>query len=124
MSSILQLVATRPVRKFAAGEVVMQQGDRTGRMLVLIDGEVEILRDNVQVAKAATPGGVFGEMSVLMDCPHTATVRALRPSSFAVIDKPLEFLLATPAASLHVATLLAQRLDSLSQFVSIVKRQY
>ncbi|OHE78694.1 MAG: hypothetical protein A3G75_09405 [Verrucomicrobia bacterium RIFCSPLOWO2_12_FULL_64_8] len=124
MSSILQLVATRPVRKFAAGEVVMQQGDRTGRMLVLIDGEVEILRDNVQVAKAATPGGVFGEMSVLMDCPHTATVRALRPSSFAVIENPLEFLLATPEASLHVATLLAQRLDSLSQFVSIVKRQY
>jgi CRP-like cAMP-binding protein len=44
-----------------------------GELLVLVSGEVEVLRDGVRVAKAAEPGVVFGEMSALLGGPATAT---------------------------------------------------
>ena len=63
---MLQLIAGHKVQDFAPGDVVMEQGSASGSLLVLIKGEVEILRDNVRVAKASAPGAVFGEMSVLL----------------------------------------------------------
>lgn len=121
---ILELSAGLPVRIFDAGAVVLDQGAACGEMLVLLEGEVEVLRDGVRVAKAAEPGAVFGEMSVLLDTPYTATVRALKPSRFAVVVNPKEFLAASPEASLHVARLLAKRIDALNSYLIDVKRQY
>jgi CRP/FNR family transcriptional regulator, cyclic AMP receptor protein len=102
----------------------MKQGSPSGRLLVLIQGKVEILRDNVRVAKASAPGAVFGEMSALLDCAHTASVRALIPSSFVIIENPRQFLGSSADASLHVAKLLAGRLDSLTKYPVDVKEQY
>ena len=102
----------------------MAQDSATGPLLVLVEGEVEILRDNVRVAKTAQAGAVFGEMSVLLGCAHTATVRALRPSRFAIIEEPRQFLTSSAAASFHVASLLAKRLDALNKYLVDVKRQY
>jgi CRP-like cAMP-binding protein len=93
-------------------------------MLVLVQGSVEILRDEVRVAKSSEPGVVFGEMSVLLNVPHTATVRALGPCSFAVIEKPREFLEGSARASVFLAELLALRLDALNKYLVDVKRQY
>jgi CRP/FNR family cyclic AMP-dependent transcriptional regulator len=124
MNGILELVRNHDVRRFATGEIILEQGSNTGVLLVLIEGEVEVMRDEVRVAKASQPGVVFGEMSVLLRSPHTATVRALAPSSFAVIDRPREFLAQSPQASLFLAELLATRLDSLNKYLTDVKRQY
>lgn len=124
MSAMLQLIAGHKVQDFAPGDVVLEQGGASGRLLVLIKGEVEILRDDVRVAKASAPGAVFGEMSVLLESPFTATVRALKPSSFAIIENPRQFLGSSADASLHVAKLLATRLDALNKYLVDVKQQY
>ena len=124
MSAILQLVAGHKVQDFKPGDVVMEQGSASGPLRVLLKGEVEILRDDVRVAKASEPGTVFGEMSVLLDSACTATIRALKPSSFAIIENPRQFLGSSADASLHVAKLLAQRLDALNKYLVDVKQQY
>ncbi len=124
MSPLLDFVATHPSREFTAREIVIEQGEWTGELLILISGEVEILRDGVRVAKAAEPGVAFGEMSALLGGPATATVRALSPAVVAVIEKPREFLVAHPEASLYVAELLARRLNALNKYLIDVKRQY
>ncbi len=124
MSRILDLVRDLPVERFETGQIIMEQGTREGPMLVLLEGEVEVLRDQVRVAKAAQPGVVFGEMSVLLNVPHTATVRALRSCSFAIVEHPREFLANSAAASLQIAELLAHRLDALNKYLIDVKRQY
>src|SRR4051812_23258257 len=103
MSAILDLVKQHRSAQFAAGERVLEQGDQRGIMLVLLEGDVEILRDGIRVATAAEPGVIFGEMSALLGGPHTATVRARVRSSFAVIEKPREFLDNSAPASLYVA---------------------
>jgi CRP/FNR family cyclic AMP-dependent transcriptional regulator len=124
VTDILQLVAGHKVQDFAPGEVVMEQGGHGASLLVLLQGEVEILRDEVRVAKAAEPGAVFGEMSVLLETTYTATVKALKPSQFAIIENPREFLGNSAEASLHVAKLLAKRLDALNKYLVNVKQQY
>jgi CRP/FNR family transcriptional regulator, cyclic AMP receptor protein len=124
MSDFLELIRGLNTRNYAPGEVVMEQDSATGPLLVLVEGEVEILRDDVRVAKTAQAGAVFGEMSVLLNCAHTATVRALKPSRFAVIEYPKQFLASSAPASLHVAGLLAKRLDALNKYLVDVKRQY
>ena len=124
MTDFLELVRGFDNRNYAPGEIVMEQDSAAGALLVLIEGEVEILRDDVRVAKTAQAGAVFGEMSVLLGCAHTATVRALKPSRFAVIENPRQFLTSSAAASFHVASLLAKRLDALNKYLVDVKRQY
>ncbi len=124
MADFLELVRAFNTRDYPPGEVVMEQDSPTGPLLVLLDGEVEILRDNVRVAKTAQAGAVFGEMSILLGTAHTATVRALKPSRFAVIENPREFLNSSAAASFHVSSLLAKRLDALNKYLVDVKRQY
>lgn len=124
MSPFLNHTEGHESRRFDAGEVVIEQGARTGELLVLVSGSVEILRDDVRIAKASEAGVVFGEMSALLDSPATATVRTLEPAVFTVIGEPLAFLIAHPQTALYVAELLAQRLDSLNKYLIDVKRQY
>ncbi|MDB6019157.1 MAG: Cyclic nucleotide-binding domain protein [Pedosphaera sp.] len=124
MINILELVADHQTRSFSPGDIIMAQDSPTGPLFVLLEGEVEILRDADRVAKTSQPGAVFGEMSVLLGCAHTATVRALLPSRFAVIEDPSQFLKASAEASFHVASLLAKRLDALNKYLVDVKQQY
>ena len=124
MADFLELVRDLDTRNIAPGEIIMEQDTASGPLLVLIEGEVEILRDEVRVAKTSQPGAVFGEMSVLLGCAHTATVKAIKPSRFAVIENPRQFLASSAEASLHVASLLARRLDALNKYLVDVKRQY
>ncbi|MDX1950805.1 MAG: cyclic nucleotide-binding domain-containing protein [Verrucomicrobiota bacterium] len=124
MSGILGLVKDREVRQFNTGDIIVEQGTPCGAILVLLQGEVEILRDEVLLAKASQPGVVFGEMSVLLRAPHTAMVRALTPCSFAVIENPREFLEQSAQASIYLAELLASRLDALNKYLVDVRRQY
>jgi CRP-like cAMP-binding protein len=67
------------------------------------------------------PGAVIGELSALLDLPHTADVRALEDSQFYVGDAAL--LQKDPNAVLHVAKILAQRLVAVdSGFVELKKQ--
>jgi CRP/FNR family cyclic AMP-dependent transcriptional regulator len=68
------------------------------------------------------PGAVFGELSVLLNQPHTADVRALEASQFHVAEAAT-VLKVDPIALLYVATVLAQRLDSANRCLLELKRQ-
>jgi CRP-like cAMP-binding protein len=65
---------------------------------------------------------IFGEISALLDQPHTADVIAVEPSQFHVADAAA-FLVQDPAALLYVATTLARRLDGTNQAFLELKAQ-
>jgi hypothetical protein len=65
---------------------------------------------------------VFGELSVLLDQPHTADVRALEASQFHVADAET-LLRVEPFALSYVATVLARRLDGANHALIELKRQ-
>jgi len=124
MSAILESLQGHELRRFEAGQFVIRQGEQTNALYFLIEGAVEVLKDDVWVALAAQPGLVFGEMAVLLGGAHTASVRAVKPCSFYIVEQPREFLKSSPALCLHVSEMLARRLDALNKYLVNVKHQY
>jgi CRP-like cAMP-binding protein len=88
---------------------LIEQGGRTGRLYVLREGELEVLRDGRHITTIKTPGSVIGEMSVLLEVPQTATVRAVSEVDYFVIDNAIEVLRSHPDWLLQIARLLAKR---------------
>ena len=74
------------------------------------------------MTKVAEPGAVFGELSTLLDQPHTADVRALETSQFHVADAAA-LLVQDPLVLLYVAAVLARRLDAANQALIELKSQ-
>ncbi len=124
MSKILELIQDHEVRRFEPGQIVMEKGAQTDRLYVLIDGKVEVVNDGIRVSTISEAGATFGEISVLLDGNHTATVRALTPCSFHVLENPRELLQTSPLICFHVCKLLAHRLDSLTRYLVDVKQQF
>jgi CRP/FNR family transcriptional regulator, cyclic AMP receptor protein len=110
-----------PLVTYQAGETVIATGSRTGRLLMLRKGGVAIVKGAVEIARVTEAGAVFGELSALLDQPHTADVRALETSKFHVADAAL--LLNDPIALLCIAAALARRLDGANQAVIELKSQ-
>jgi len=68
-------------REAPAGTLVLHEGSKTGHLFVLLEGRLEVIKGDAVVAVLTEPGAVLGEMSVLLDQPHTATVRAASASA-------------------------------------------
>jgi CRP/FNR family transcriptional regulator, cyclic AMP receptor protein len=115
-------LAAFPLASYGAGETVFSEGTKTGRLLILKTGRVSIVKGGTEITQVAEPGVVFGEISALLDQPHTADVRTLEPSQFHVADAAA-FLVQDPAALLYVATTLARRLDDTNQAFLELKAQ-
>ena len=81
MRAVLDYCVGGHRRRVSAGAVVIHEGGTTGHLYVLIEGRLEVLKGDTVVASIAEPGAVLGEMSVLLDQPHTATVRAAADST-------------------------------------------
>jgi CRP-like cAMP-binding protein len=69
-------------RKFAAGSVLMQQGDTGAGLFVITGGQVKITQASdpdraEEDLGTAGPGDVLGEMALLDDLPRSATVTAI-----------------------------------------------
>jgi CRP/FNR family cyclic AMP-dependent transcriptional regulator len=124
LPSILDLSHALPVRSFEPNVVLLAEGERTGLLYVLIDGEVEILKGDFQIAIVSDPGAIFGEISVLLDIPHMATVRAVTPCSAYVVEGGDAFLRSHEEIAYHLSKLLAQRLHGLTTYLVDLKRQF
>ena len=96
----------------APGMTLIEQGGKTGQLYVLKDGQLEVLRDGKHVSTLKSPGAVVGEMSVLLDTPQSATVRAITEVEYFVIDNAIDILNTHPDWLLQIARLLAQRVNA------------
>ena len=124
MADLLALTTDLPTVTVPAGDVVIAEGAPAGRMLVLVSGSVVVEHDDVPFARIDSPGAVFGEMSVVLDRPATATVRAERDTALRVVADPIAFLSDQPGAALAVLRTTASRLDGLTQYLVDVKLQF
>ena len=122
--TLLEEAEGLPLVDAGADEVVIEQGRHVGRLLVLVDGAVQVERDGVPVVRVGEPGSVFGEMSLVLQRPATATVRCLQPCRFRVADDPMGFLAEHPQAALHMLRVSAGRVDALTRYLVDVKQQY
>jgi CRP-like cAMP-binding protein len=124
MRDILEYCIGGTRRNVSAGTEVLHEGGRTGHLYVLIEGRLEVVKGDTVVATLVEPGAVLGEMSVLLDAPHTATVRAAQDSAIYEIDDAAAFMRQQPAVALIIARMLAQRLNVANTYLADLKRQY
>jgi CRP/FNR family transcriptional regulator, cyclic AMP receptor protein len=116
-----KVLAVLPLATYVAGEAVLTAGSKSGRLLFLKSGAVLILKGSVEIATVKEPGAVLGEISALLDRPHTADVRALEDSQFYIADAAL--LGKDPNAVLHIARILARRLVAADEGLVELKNQ-
>ena len=102
-----RMLSALPVTTYHAGETILSDGSKTGRLLILKSGEVAVLKNSVELARVDQPGAVFGELAALLDQPHLADVRALQDSDFHIADVTL--LEKDPVLLLAVGRTLARR---------------
>jgi len=123
MPDILDFCKGRKLETFKAGMVLISEGGEDRKLFVLSEGQVEVLRKDTQVSFVDEPGSLFGEMSVLLDMPYSATVKALSTVKAYVIEDPLEFLGSQPDIALSLAALLARRLYYTTSYLVDLQQQ-
>ena len=100
----------------AAGRELIRQDEPGREFFVVVDGEAEVRRDGAVIAVRG-PGTFFGEMSLLLHRPRSASVVAKTAMTIDVIDRQDFRRLLEEYPDLHAPLLeaTAQRLAELDE---------
>jgi len=86
-------------RRFKRGETIVEHGKKTDALFVLVNGRARVVaadREGHEVILATLyPGDQIGEMSLIDDLPHSATVRADMQTDVLILGRA-EFLRCLP----------------------------
>jgi|SRR5437773_4268999 len=115
--------------KAESGLVVFKEGERPQGLMVLLDGTVEIFKDGTEVLATIAAPTVLGEISLLTEGPHTASVRAQTACEFSLLTTTQfhrllrEESLAAYKVIATLAEVLARRLHRMDEkFVEVTRR--
>ncbi|MCH2175772.1 MAG: cyclic nucleotide-binding domain-containing protein [Lentisphaeria bacterium] len=106
-------------KSFQQDETIIKEGSQGGRAYILEYGEVVIRSHDNVIGRITEPGTIFGEISALLDCPHSACCVADFECGVFVIDDFNEYCLEQDKeVLLEISKLTAQRLVNISCQVS------
>jgi ATP-binding cassette subfamily B protein len=71
----------------AAGTTIVHEGDPGDRFYVVLGGMLAVMQESRGMQGTLRPGDHFGEVSLAVGVPRTATVRALTPATVASCDR-------------------------------------
>ena len=104
MISIEENLKAFPLMSLNAGEYLLTQEEKTDSIYFLLEGTVKITKDGYEVAVVSDKGAVFGEMSILLNSKHSASVQCLEDSKFYHIEHPKKYLEDHPNVIWHFVT--------------------
>jgi len=111
------------VRHHPRNAVVINEGDETNSLYVIVEGRVKVYLTDEHgkevILNTQGPGEYFGEVSLLDDRPRSASVATLADSKFAVLTKQafIDCLRENPDIALQIIRGLTERLRGLSENV-------
>lgn len=115
-AAIYRLVELAQTRNFCPGELILQEGQISTGCFIILSGQVEVIKSfNTQRQRSITllgQGEIVGEMSVIDEQPHSATVRAIAETQCIMIER-WDFkaqMQAYPEIALQLLPVLAKRL--------------
>jgi nitroimidazol reductase NimA-like FMN-containing flavoprotein (pyridoxamine 5'-phosphate oxidase superfamily) len=76
--------------KVEPGAVVVRQGAPADKFFIIVEGEVDVVREDDGEEKTINtlgPGDYFGEVAILRDSSRIATVRAKTPTTLLAMDR-------------------------------------
>jgi CRP/FNR family cyclic AMP-dependent transcriptional regulator len=116
------MTAHAVARSFPKNAVIVNEGDRTDSLYVILEGRVKAYVADAEGKEAVLstqgPGEYFGEM-VLDEGPRSASIITLEPSRFLIVPKSdfKEFLARNPAFAARVIEKLIHRVRALTENV-------
>jgi uncharacterized protein YhbP (UPF0306 family) len=76
--------------KVAAGETIVRQGTPADKLLIMVEGEAEVIREEGGVERriaALNAGDLYGEIAIMRDEPRSASVRATTTAKLLSLDR-------------------------------------
>ena len=110
----------RFVRRYSAGETIFEEGDTGDEMLFIRSGAVE-LRHGGRSLRVLKEGEYFGEMSMLINTPRTATARATEEGTALIVIARNNFdtiLRDNPMIGQSILREMAQRLKDTNERIA------
>ena len=84
---LVKLAARMEREDVPPGKRVVAEGEDGGRFYIVLTGLLTALQADRGTRNVLRPGDYFGEVSLLMELPRTATVQAVTPATVASCDR-------------------------------------
>ena len=99
-------------KRYKAGTFIIEQDSPPSSLFILVKGMLYTYRNKTLISTVDKEGEYFGEVSILLNIPHSATVETVIESE--IIEIPLKdvtpFLTKSPIVAISLARSLADRL--------------
>ena len=111
-------------QKFLPDEYIFKQGEKGGKAYLLLDGRVAIEVNNKKVSEISEME-IFGEMSLILNKPRSASIRVLKPSVVLPIDQKIlnELLAKSPPVVKSIVKQLSYRLSQCDKEIQSLKNK-
>ena len=80
-------------QNYKTGDIIIKEGETSNGCFILVSGKVGVYKDLVKVTEIDRQGVIFGEISLILDSPRTATVMALEDTIVYYIKTDLDTLI-------------------------------
>lgn len=118
-AAIYRLIELAQMRNFYPGELILQEGQISTGCFIILNGQVEVIK-SLNTAKQRFlaklgKGEILGEMAVIDEQPHSASVRAIEETQCIMIER-WDFkaqMQAYPEIALQLLPILAKRLRAM-----------
>jgi uncharacterized protein YhbP (UPF0306 family) len=96
-----------------AGDVLVRQGGPADKFFIVVDGELEVVRDDEQERPVGFvgPGQLFGEIAIMRDAPRAATLKAVNRTTLLAMERDT------------FRDLVAQSLGTTQDFDQVIQRR-
>ena len=116
-ASLARIASATVAKEYVRGRVVLRQGEEGGALFIIARGRVAVVVEDTEIGMERVVAElgemeVFGEMSVLLDEPRAATVRAATDTMCVILSREAfqRIVIALPQVGLTVSRNLARRL--------------
>ena len=111
-------------QRFLPDDYIFKQGEKGDKAYLLLDGRVAIEVNGKKVAEISEME-IFGEMSLILNKPRTASIKALKPSIVLPINQKIlsDLLSECPPVIASLVKQLAYRLSQCDQEIQSLKKK-
>jgi CRP-like cAMP-binding protein len=109
--------------RFQAGETIIREGDRDGRLFVIVSGEVDVIKGlgkrNERYVRSLGPLTYFGEMALIDDLVRSASIVAREQTEVLILDKLTlrQEIERYPAMAFELMRMLSQRIRAIEKTI-------
>ncbi|MEM7181936.1 MAG: cyclic nucleotide-binding domain-containing protein [Spirochaetota bacterium] len=111
-------------REYPANSRLVLQGNKPKTFFILVSGRLKVLRNDTLIDIIKDRGDYVGEIAILLDTRHNATVISETPATLIPIDvaKVESFLFSTPNVAISLARRLSQRLVRVNRELAMIMK--